>query len=148
MLAGFSALMHHPVSRVETKKANVLRIVIKTVPSKTENGNQFFYRIDTSESLCEQNNSALRALIEKRDRSRAVFLCPGSRLGRVRANPGRAHRSRPRLGTIRFRQFFQLSRARLFADVMRQQKPASQMFVASDRTIPQDERCSGQGTAE
>src|SRR6266704_5996244 len=148
MLGGFSALTHGPISRVETKRANVLRIVIKAVPNKTENGNQFFYRIDTSESLCEAEQFRLAGMEQKRDRSRANFLWPGSRLGRVSANPGRAHRSRPRLGTIRFRQFFQLSRARLFADVMRQQKPASQMFVASDQTIPQGERYSGQETAE
>src|SRR2546427_13134278 len=91
----------------------------------------------------KQNNSALE---QKRDRSRAVFLWPGSRLGRVSANPATTPRSQ--LGTVRFRQFFQPLLARLFAGVMRQQKPASQMFVASDRTIPQDECCSGQETAE
>src|SRR5438445_1266607 len=114
MLAGFSALTHHPVSRVKTKRAIALRTVITTLPQiRWKSDDQLFYRIDTSESLCEAEQFRLAGMEQKRDRSRAVFLWPGSRLGRVSANPATTPRSQ--LGTVRFRQFFQLSPARLFA---------------------------------
>src|SRR5438094_2867140 len=123
MPGGFSALTHGPISRVETKRANVLRAVIKQSLNKTENHNQFSIQIETPESLCEAEQFRVAGIDRKRDRSRAVFLWPGSRLGRVSANPATTPRSQ--LATVRFRQFFQLPPARLFAGVMGQWTPAS-----------------------